>query len=245
MNELDSPERLSYIRKVIEKKKPLQTFYREVYRKYNDTLKTCPTDGMALELGSGGGFIKEVIPEIITSDVIPYAGIDRVINAMELPFNNDSIRFIAMMDVIHHLPNVRKFFDEANRCLKKNGKIFIVDQYYSWVTYPLYKFLHHEPMAPKASKWEFESTGPLSDANAALAWIVFERDRKIFETLYPNLRINKIQHHSPIRYWITGGMKNWTLMPNWSYSGFKLFDGMLCKISNRFASFIDIEIEKI
>ena len=65
-----------------------------------------PEFGLILELGSGGGFAKDVITEIVTSDTLPYKGIDRVIDAANMPFTDESVRAICMNNVFHHIPDV-------------------------------------------------------------------------------------------------------------------------------------------
>src|SRR5262249_2507687 len=153
----------------------------EIYRKYRECMNRCPTQGCALELGSGGGFVKEVIPDIITSDLIPYEGIDRLVDATQLPFPDQSLRIICMLNVFHHIPDVARFFEEGQRCLVPGGKIFIFDQHMGWISGPILRHFHHEPCEPNASDWSFQSTGPLSGANGALAWIVFKRDLDRFQ----------------------------------------------------------------
>jgi hypothetical protein len=59
----------------------LRRFYEAVYERYRARLEECPRDGLAIELGSGAGFARERIPELIATDVIEYAGLDRVVDA--------------------------------------------------------------------------------------------------------------------------------------------------------------------
>ena len=54
----------------------------------------------------------------------------------------------------------------------------------SWVTRWsrwIYGRFHHEPFDPQRADWEFPLSGPLSGANGALPWIIFQRDREQFE----------------------------------------------------------------
>ena len=46
----------------------------------------------------------EFIPSLITSEVFPCEGIDRVIDARSLPFANGELRAVTMTNVLHHLP---------------------------------------------------------------------------------------------------------------------------------------------
>src|SRR5690606_32755936 len=101
--------------------------------------------------------------------------------------------------------------------LAPGGRIFIVDQNKGWISTPILKYAHHEPFNTEARTWSFESTGPLSGANGALAWIVFQLDLEEFRKKFPELQILQYRPHSPLRYWLTGGLKKWCLLPGWAF----------------------------
>lgn len=244
MAELDDPRRFDHLRDVIARKPGLRAYYRAVYARFSDCLRRCPPGGLALELGSGGGFTKDVLPEVTTSDVIPYSGVDRVVDATKMDFPDASLRFIGMLDVLHHIPDAEAFFREADRCLSVGGRILIVDQYPGWISGFVFRHLHHEPFDPAAADWKFASSGPLSGANGALAWIVFERDRALFEKRFPNLKVVRYAPNAPLFYWLSGGLKSWSLLPGFLIPVAAALDALLLKISTRLASFVDIEIEK-
>jgi hypothetical protein len=80
----------------------------------------------------------------------------------------------------------------------------------------IYTRLHHEPFEPEATDWTVPATGPLSGANGALPWIVFERDRPRFERDFPMWRIETIRPIMPLRYLVSGGMSWRPVMPAWT-----------------------------
>jgi SAM-dependent methyltransferase len=242
MDALDDPARSEHLRALITKKAALRCFYLEAYGKYRACLLRCPREGLALELGSGAGFVKEVLPEVITSDALSYSGVDRIVDARAMPFENRTLRAIFLLNVFHHVPDVEAFFREAQRCLMPGGRLLIIDQCRGWISTPILRFAHHEPFDPEAVEWSFPSRGPLSGANGALAWIVFERDRPRFERLFPSLRLVRIEPHSPLRYWLAGGLKAWTLLPGWAFPLATRLDDALLRLSPRLASFVDIEL---
>jgi SAM-dependent methyltransferase len=245
MKNLDDPERISEIRALILKKPALKQFYVEVYEKFKTCLLQCPRDGQALELGSGGGFLKDFLPGIITSDVIPYAGVDRVVDATAMPFADDGLRFICMLNTLHHISDAELFLKEVNRCLKVGGRLFMVDQHPGWIAYPILKWGHHEPFDPASKDWTFESSSYLGSANGALSWIIFQRDRARFERLFPKLRIKRYEPHSALKYWLAGGLKRWSLVPKPLVPLVTWSDQLLCKVSRQLGSFADIELEKL
>ena len=244
MKALDSHTRLPHIRALLERKPSLRRLYEEVYRDYAACLERCPDRGVALELGSGAGFAKRIVPELVTSDVVPYEGVDEVVDATRLPFGGETLRFIGMLNVFHHIPDVEAFLGEAQRCLLPGGKIFIVDQHPGIISTPILRYLHHEPFDPGAESWRFESTGPLSGANGALAWIVFVRDRPRFRSCFPALCLCEYRPHTPLRYWMTGGLKRWNLLPGWAFGLASRLDRLLARLSPKLGSFVSIEIVK-
>jgi SAM-dependent methyltransferase len=245
MEGLDNPARIAEIRAVIDRKPALRRFYAGVYGRYAASLAKCPKEGLAVELGSGGGFAQEVIPELLTTDVLPYDGVDRVIDATCMPFADRSVRFLCMTNVFHHIPDVVAFLREADRCLTAGGRLLMIDQHPGWISGPVLRYLHHEPFLPTASDWRFDTTGPLSGANGALAWIVFVRDRARFVREFPTLRILNYGPFGPLSYWLSGGLKRWCLAPRPVLGLVATLDRFLLHLSPQFGSFVEIELVRV
>ena len=241
---LDDPARIDELRRLILRKPALRRLYAEVYEKYAECLARCPSDGIAVELGAGPSFVKDTLPEVVTSDTIPYDGVDTVVDAMDMPYEDGELRALFLMNVFHHIPDVGKFLSEAQRCLRPGGRVYMFDEYPGWISTPILKHGHYEPFEPDAEEWSFASTGPLSGANGALAWIVFKRDRAIFDERYPQLRLDRFDPCVPLRYWTSGGLKKWTLVPGPTFGAATWLDERIISISPRFGSFADIEIVK-
>lgn len=232
------------LRATILRKPALRYFYRETYQKFLSCLGRCPERGKVLELGTGAGFAKSVIPSLVTSDIIPYQGIDVVLDARRLPFSDESLRMICMMNVFHHIADVELFLREAERCLVPGGRIFITDQNVGLISLPILKCFHHEGFDAACEAWRFDSSGPLSGANGALAWIVFRRDAAEFSRLFPRLKVERVVPHTPILYWLAGGLKKWSLVPEPLLPLFDRLDRSLNRLGGSMGSFLDIEITK-
>lgn len=240
---LDDASRITELRATIARKRGLYRLYEDIYRRYAACVDRCAgVDGEVLELGSGAGFAKAFIPELVTSDVIPYEGVDQVVDARHMPFADASLRTIVMFNVFHHIPDVEQFLREAVRCLRPGGRMLIVDQYRGVLSEFILRNLHHEAYEPDVREWAFTASGPLSSANGALAWIVFWRDRARFEQLFPELGVERITPHTPLRYWLTGGLKRWTLLPGPLFGLATLVDHGLARTVPQLASFVDIEL---
>ncbi|MEW5855072.1 MAG: class I SAM-dependent methyltransferase [Myxococcota bacterium] len=240
--ELDDPRRIRELRALIARKPALRRFYEEVYEQYVDCLDRCPEQGIVVELGSGASFIKRYIPEVITSDPIPYEGVDQVIDATRMPFANNSVRAIFMLNVFHHIPDSEAFLKEAERVLMPGGRVFMRDQHVGWLSRIILKYAHHEPFDAGAQEWKFASTGPLSGANGALAWIVFMRDRERFERKFPSFRIARYEPNTPFRYWLAGGLKSWSLLPGFAVGAFTRVERRLVALHKGWSCFVDVEL---
>jgi SAM-dependent methyltransferase len=239
--DLNSPDRCVDIRYTIQQKSFLKQLYSEIYNKYLACAKRSPP-GSILEIGSGAGFVKEIIPHIITSDVVAYSSVDKVMDATQMDFPDKSLSCICMFGVLHHIHNTPAFFQEAQRCLIPGGRLLMIEPYLGWLSTFIYRYLHHEYYDPYAESWEFESKGPVSDANIALPYIIFERDLRLFYKQFPMFSLERYESHSPLRYWLAGGLKKWSLLPRWSYKYASWLDQKLIHLSPKWGSFVDIEL---
>lgn len=245
MNSLDSATNELELRSRIFAKPALMSFYNEIYSRYRFHLSTLHSKkSIAIELGSGASFAKMTIPDLTTTDILPYRGVDMVVDACEMPFANETVDFFFLLNTLHHIPNAEAFFREADRCLKPGGSIVIFDQNRGFFSEWILRFFHHEPYDPNRTSWDFPSTGPVSGANGALAWIIFERDREKFKRLFPRLQIVNSRPFSPLLYWVSGGLKGWTLAPSFLVPFWRTVDSALLSLDKRFGSFIEIQIVK-
>ena len=101
----DSPGVLRMQAGVIREKPFLRKLYEEWYRSISRMIPS-EMPGPVLELGSGGGFLNEILPGVIRSDILTYGNSDILLDGMRLPVQNGSLKAIVMVDVFHHLPAV-------------------------------------------------------------------------------------------------------------------------------------------
>jgi hypothetical protein len=132
-----------------------------------------------LELGSGGEFFESVCPRVLTSDVMRLPSVDMVLDARALPFAAGSLRSSVGTNVLHHVPDIELFLTEAVRVLKLGGRLIFIEPWVTGLSRMVYQHFHHEPFEPSLG-WDIVGTGPLTGANGALPWIVFDRDRRLF-----------------------------------------------------------------
>jgi len=239
---LDTPERTLFHRQIILKKAFLKKLYLEWYSVFCEAMKTIP-EGKCVELGSGGGFLKDVEPSIITSDVLPLPHTDMRFSALDMPFTDSELSALFLLDTFHHIPDSFQFLKEASRVLKKGSKIVMIEPANSWWGRLIYKNLHHEPFDEKGG-WQIPETGPMSGANGALPWIVFERDVALFNSRFPELKIENISYHTPFRYLLSGGVSFKSILPGFSFGFLSWIDRVLSTLSNNLSMFVTIKILK-
>jgi SAM-dependent methyltransferase len=240
--DVDDPQTTSLRRRIIKEK----IFLRRIYEEWYASVITDLPRGSepVLELGSGAGFMNDFIPGLITSEVFVCPNIAVVLDAMNLPFADNSLRAVVMTDVLHHIPDVRRFFNEATRCVRAGGAIIMIEPWVTSWSRLIYSRFHHEPFEPQARQWDFPTTGPLSGANGALPWILFVRDREPFGHDFPEWEIKSIKPMMPFRYLVSGGFSMRSLVPNWSFGVWHFLEKLLAPGMDFWAMFARIVLVK-
>lgn len=240
--DLDDPRRTIHHKEIILSKPFLKKLYVEWYTFFKNECRSLNSQNI-IELGSGGGFLKEIMPEVKTSDILELPGNDLTFNALEMPFQNNSISAFLMVDVFHHVPDSLQFLKEMERTLKPGGKIIMNEPWNSAWGQMIYKNFHHETFNPKGG-WSIPSSGPMSDANGALPWIVFKRDFEKFKADFPGLELKVLKPHTPLRYLLSGGVSMRSLVPQWSFGLVRATELLLSPLNKWFSMFVTIVIEK-
>ncbi|MEO6302080.1 MAG: class I SAM-dependent methyltransferase [Bacteroidia bacterium] len=241
--ELDDPKATLAHRDIILQKPFLKQLYNDWYDVFIKKAKEIKT-GKHLEIGSGGGFLKDVFPEVITSDILALPNVDMVFSAEEMPFKENELASIVMLNVFHHIPKPYLFLKEAERTLIKGGKIIMTEPANSALGRFIYKRFHHEPFEENGPR-EIKAGNPLSNSNQALPHIYFERDLDLFKKNFPHLKINSIKYHSPFSYVISGGVSRSAMLPFFMYNFVKGIEWLFSPLSKQLGLFCTIEIEKI
>ncbi|MSS71179.1 MAG: class I SAM-dependent methyltransferase [Candidatus Latescibacteria bacterium] len=226
-------------RKTLKEKEILRRLYLSYYGRHVAHLAKVP--GRTLEVGSGGGFFKEVCPEALTSEVLRVGQVELVLDAERLPFVDGSLANIVFIGVLHHLREPFRFFEEAQRALTPGGRIIFTEPHVSWLSYFVYKYLHHEPC-------EFsgivEKGGPLLCGNLAVASVLFGRRRAEFESRFPGLRLRVVTYHDIFLYLLSGGVNYRSFVPGVLFSPLRAVEGVLSPVAKYLSMFMTVVIEK-
>jgi len=226
-----------------EKKPVLRLLYRGWYGEMAGWLQP----GRTLEVGGGTGNLKEFAPSVVCTDIVKLPWLDAVVDAQRLPFAKGSFANIVLFDALHHIENVRYFFDEALRVLQPEGRVIIMDPYISLCSWPVYRFLHAEPVdfsQDPLAQIPMQPDRKPYEANQAIATILFERSSKRFHELYPSLK--KLRHHrlAFLAYPLSGGFDHPSMIPMWMVRPVLILERLLDALSRYLAFRILVVLEK-
>jgi SAM-dependent methyltransferase len=212
-------------RRAWSENRALRTLYAEWYGRVAAALPPAAL-GPRLELGSGPGFARAFIPDLWLTDLVAAPWHDRELSAEQIPFPDATVGALMLFDVLHHLPSPRRFFTEAARVLRPSGRIVLCEPYVSPLSYPIYKFLHEEPL--DLSVDPLDPLGPPAtgqagagsaaerdpfDSNQAIPTLLFERRRALFERSFPSLAVRSVERLAGPSYAASGGFSRRPLLP--------------------------------
>jgi SAM-dependent methyltransferase len=112
-----------------------------------------------LEVGAGPGLLAAWARERASAsrwvavDVLPAPWNDVAGDAHRLPFGREAFDAIVTLDVVHHLAEPGRFFAECARVLGRHGRLASVEPWISPLSYPIYRWLHHEGCRPGLDPW--------------------------------------------------------------------------------------------
>ena len=191
----------------------LRRLYHDWFAQIGARLATVP--GPSIELGSGIGRLREVVPDIVLTDVEPTSWCATVAHAEDLPFGDGEVANLVLIDVFHHVAHPARFLDEATRVLRSGGRVVILDPYCSPVSGPLYRRLHAERTDLDADPFDDDprvSSAPF-ESNQARATLAFFRSRAELEERWPDLELVERARLSFFAYPLSGGFMRRPLVP--------------------------------
>jgi SAM-dependent methyltransferase len=240
--DLDDPRTTHLRSNILRHKKNLRQIYEEWYKRILGSLP--PEAIYILEIGSGPGFLSEFIPNLISSDIFPIPKINVIIDGRYLPIQESTMDAVVMVNVLHHISEPRLLIHEVGRCVKAGGVMTMVEPWVTLWSKFVYRFLHHEQFEPQRLEWEFRQTGPLSDANGALPWIIFQRDRYVFDHEFPEWNLEKIAMERPFTYLLSGGFSIRNIVPVFLFQLCLKLEQLLSPLNKHLAMFAIITLRR-
>jgi SAM-dependent methyltransferase len=205
-------EALSEYSRIWDRKPVLRTIYDDFYRRIAAVCR----EGLTIEIGGGIGNLKRYLPDVVSTDIQFAPWLDCVADAQKLPFQPAVAANVVMVDVLHHVEYPGVFFREAERVLRFGGRIVMVEPAITWGSTMFYRLLHHEPVRMSADPLAEGTPRPDRDpyqSNQAIPTLIATRDRERFQRRFPNLKVSRVDWFSLIAYPLSGGFKEWSLVP--------------------------------
>ena len=212
-----SLEELIRNREVWQKK----TILRQVYQnEFFPLLAKYRVDGKhTLEVGGGPGFFKAFSPEVISSDISVCSWLDLSANGEYLPFETGKIDNVIVLDMLHHLGDPLKFLTEAERVLRKGGRIVMIEPWVTPFSYLIMRFFIPEgidfswkpgdvmvPLDKAIEKKPF-------DANQAVPTLLFTKYKADLAQIFPRMKVIKVERFALFAYLLCMGFREISLLP--------------------------------
>jgi SAM-dependent methyltransferase len=200
-----------------------------------------------VELGSGIGRFREVVPRVVTTDVEETPWADEVVDATRLPYADASLANLVLIDVLHHLADPAAFLDEARRVLRRGGRLVVLDPYCSPVSTPLYRRFHHERTDLDVPAFEADAATaqtPLA-SNQACATLVFFRHADELGRRWPELRLVERRRLALMVYPLSGGFTRPQLVPDVLASPLRMLERLLAPLAPLLAFRCLVVLERV
>ena len=228
------------------RRKPLlQRIYRDFHQQIADEL--APGNGLCMELGSGIGNIRDVIPDCRRTDRFPRPWLDGVENAYRLSLPDQSVRNLILFDVFHHLAYPGTALTEFRRVLATGGRLILFEPCVSLLGRLVYGPMHPEPLALNDPiEWrapdDFEPDDAPYYAAQGNAWRLFVRQENVVDLSgWTTVRIRRF---AAISYVASGGYSGPQLYPARALGLMRLLDRGLDYLPSVFATRLLVVLEK-
>jgi SAM-dependent methyltransferase len=225
-------------RKAWRDNEALRTLYTRWYHEVKARLPDRAL-GRFVELGSGPGFAREVIPELELSDVVRAPWHNHEVDAEALPFAASTVGALVLFDVLHHLRRPSVFLSEASRVLAPGGRLILCEPYMSALSFPIYRLWHEErcdlsvdPLAEALAKNE----DPF-DGNQAIPSLLLVRHRKALAAKFPLLRLTEVKRLAGPSYPASGGFSRRPFLPKWMWKSLLAVEDKLPRVAFRLLGF--------
>ncbi len=233
-------------RRTWNEKKIIRVIYTEWYRMMLADLSQQP--GPTVELGGGGGNFKAFKPDVLTSDIDPQPWLDLVFDAHQMPFADDNVANLVMVDVLHHLANPVLFLNEAYRVLQPGGRLLMLEPYPSPFSLPVYRRFHPEPFMFDVDYFSEDNEVIQKDpweSNQAIPYLLFFKHYKTFQQRFgAKFAVVKRERLSTVLYPASGGFENKALIPDALIPAFRALEKLLTPLRPLLAFRCYVVLEK-
>ncbi|HEY8900009.1 MAG TPA: methyltransferase domain-containing protein [Chthoniobacterales bacterium] len=229
-----------------EKKPLLRSCYHAFYREIAARLKSIP--GLTtLELGSGIGAIKDVIPQCVTSDIFDNPWLDRRENAYAIQFPDAALSDLILFDVFHHLEFPGTALAEMARVVVPGGRLIVFEPDMSLLGKFVYGCCHPEPLGlGKPITWTAPpgvdaASGGYYAGQANATRIFRKREVAEWENSW---RLVATRRLTNLRYFGSGGFSGPQLLPSFLEGPLKVVENVLSLAPGLFSARLLLVLER-
>ncbi len=229
-----------------EQKPVLRTIYDDFYRLIIERADQT-IEGKIVEIGSGIGNLKKLIPNCICTDVFNNPWIDQTENAYKLSFKDDEISNLILFDVWHHLEFPVVAINEFQRVLTKKGRILIFEPCTSLLGDIVYGLFHPEGLG----LFKKINTASIDVDLNNLSYYAAQGNasrfffKKKYRSCLSGFSILYIEKIAALAYILSGGYSKKQLFPDKYYPSLKKIESGLQKMPAIFATRLLVVLEKI
>lgn len=178
--------------------------------------------GETLEIGSGPGFMRDLDPTVIRTDIVPSVFISAIVDGHQLPFRDGQFSNVVMLDVLHHINRPIVLLKELSRVLKVGGRIIMVEPWITPFSTFIYTYLHQETCNLAIEPWheaeQFAHDKRAFDGNAAIPYCLFSVGWQHAQPRLPDLQLVEIEQFSWLTYLLSFGFKPINALPMGLYA---------------------------
>ncbi len=168
-----------------------------------------PGDKRIVELGCGAGLSEFFIHHnnFILTDVTEHDWVDERVDALDIPYFDNSVDVFICSHMIHHISNPAAFLDSLARKLKPGGRVIIQDIYTCLLMKIALRIMHHEGWSDNVDIYNRSTvcndpSDPWS-ANCSIPKLLFWSG---FAEEFPNYRIIKRTRNECFLFLTSGGV---------------------------------------
>ncbi|ACT60878.1 class I SAM-dependent methyltransferase [Hirschia baltica] len=173
---------------------------------------------LVVEFGCGAGFSPLYVKKgnLTLTDVNQNEWVDKIADAMNPPFEPNSVDVIICSHMVHHMAKPVTFFHLVHKILKPEGRIIIQDLNTALTMRVLLKMMRHEGWSYDIDVFdENEVTNDPDDpwsANCAIPELLFKSSAE-FEKKVPGYKIEKNELNECLLFPLSGGVIAKTPVP--------------------------------
>jgi SAM-dependent methyltransferase len=229
------------------RRKPLlQKIYRDFYAEIARYLRH-DLYGHTVEIGSGIGNLKSVLPEALATDIFPNPWLDQIENAYTLSFSDASVANIILFDVWHHLEFPGAALAEFHRVLARGGRLLIFDPAMGLLGRLVYGCFHHEPLGLHD---EIRWWAPFNFSPNEMSYYAAQGNaQRVFFSEEFSSRLDQWQLvrrsiFAGLSYIASGGFRGPTLYPEVLYPLLRVIDRIATRAPKLFGTRLLVVMEK-